>query len=975
MTSVAIYARVSSARQKKDQTIGSQTAALRAHAAQNRLEVPAGWVFEDEGHSGATLIRPALEALRDLAAQGLVDVVLCYSPDRLARKFAYQALLIEEFARAGTKVEFVNGPRGDSPEDQLLIQFQGMFAEYEKAQLMERYRRGKAYRARSGSVNVLGGAPFGYRYIRKTPEAGARYEIIEHEAVLVAEMFRRYADGGATIADLARWLTSQGVATRTGKHRWDRSVIWGMLRNPAYQGRAVFGKTQIIHEQPGLNRVARLQGRTTPRAVKTVDRPREEWTEIAVPAIVDQDTFARAGQRLADNKRFASRNSKIPSLLQGLAACSACGYAYYRGHTTTTAGNKIYYYRCLGSDEYRYEGGRVCGNKPVRADYLDTVVWDHITGLLADPALIRAEIDRRLTQARASDPVTRQRKQLELALARASTSVTAMIEAYSEQLITIDELRARMPHLRAREANLRGQIEALDAQAADQDAYLKLADDLDGFLAQLRGSAATASISERQRVLRLLVKDVLIGPEKITIRHRIPVRERTSSGGGHQDSTDTEGDMRKSYPLCWGRDPAALGGSLLSRREHSILDHSGFEPFADQPEAGEARQQREQVVVVDVVECRFKIEIEAPQPRGALAGCGLEHRLDRVVAAPARPEAIRPGFEACLPLGLQCVAHPVLLGAIGDGRYPQRPEFLVALRDVHPLDRQGLPRCGRPLEAVGQLRAVPGGQRDLPVYPCRRAASVLLGDAPHADQRVGARPQHQLLKAGYLLTVASLLCREDPSPKTCHVPLGFAPVDGIPAKRGVVGPVHHDRPGHRRAVHRAQRFLPFTRPASADHPQAHHAHVSALAGRATRTRIRLTVIPRATGRGHAGGTTAGGSSIGCRLPDVFRPAAVFSHNGAPAGAIRLSLLEHSCPRWGTGPSLRSGYRRWQACGPQTGLRCSAPLRSGRDGRLLYAGAVVSTRAAHSHRPAPAASQRPALPLSCTPSSRGSYDDA
>ena len=553
MTSAAIYARVSSARQKKDQTIGSQTAALRAYAATSRLEVPDGWVFEDEGHSGATLVRPALERLRDLAAQGCVDVVLCYSPDRLARKFAYQALLIEEFARAGTKVAFVNGPRGDSPEDQLLIQFQGIFAEYEKAQLMERYRRGKAYRARSGSVNVLGGAPFGYRYIRKTPEAGGRYEVIEHEAALVAEMFRRYADDGATIADLARWMGSQGVPTRTGKHRWDRSVIWGMLRNPAYAGRAVFGKTQVIHEQPGLNRVARLQGRTTPRAVKTVDRPREEWTEIAVPAIVSEDTFARVGQRLEDNKRFASRNSKVPSLLQGLAACSACGYAYYRGHTTTTAGNKIYYYRCLGSDDYRYEGGRVCGNKPVRADYLDTVVWDHITGLLAGPALIRAEIDRRLTQARTSDPVTRQRKQLELALAKAATSVTAMIEAYSEQLITIDELRTRMPHLRARETSLRSQIEALDAQAADQDAYLKLAGDLDGFLAQLRGSAATASISERQRVLRLLVKDVLIGPEKITIRHRIPVRERTSSGGGHHDTTDTEGDMRQSYPLCWGR--------------------------------------------------------------------------------------------------------------------------------------------------------------------------------------------------------------------------------------------------------------------------------------------------------------------------------------------------------------------------------------------------------------------------------------
>jgi site-specific DNA recombinase len=555
MTSAAIYARVSSARQKKDQTIGSQTAALREHAAQNRLDVPEEWVFEDEGHSGATLVRPALEALRDLAAQGCVDVVLCYSPDRLARKFAYQALLIEEFARAGVRTGFVIGPRGDSPEDQLLIQFQGMFAEYEKAQLMERYRRGKAYRARSGSVNVLGGAPFGYRYIRKTPNAGARYEIIEHEAALVAEMFRRYTDDGATIADLARWMGSQGAVTRTGKHRWDRSVIWGMLRNPAYAGRAVFGKTQVIHAQPGLNRVARLQGRTTPRAVKTVDRPREEWTEIAVPAIVSEDAFGRVQQRLEDNKRFAARNAKVPSLLQGLAACAACGYGYYRT-STTTARKKIYYYRCLGSDDYRYEGGRVCHNKPVRADYLDQVVWDHITGLLADPALIRAEITKRLEAARTSDPATRQRKQLELALAKASTSVTAMIEAYSEQLITIDELRTRMPHLRARETSLRSQIEALDAQAADRDAYLQLADDLESFLAQLRGKASAASVQERQRVLRLLVKDILIGPEKITIRHRIPVREPAASDGGHHGDTDTEGDMRQSYLLRWGREVA-----------------------------------------------------------------------------------------------------------------------------------------------------------------------------------------------------------------------------------------------------------------------------------------------------------------------------------------------------------------------------------------------------------------------------------
>jgi site-specific DNA recombinase len=553
VTAAAIYARVSSARQAKDETIGSQLAALRDHAGTSRLEVPEEWVFADEGHSGATLVRPGLEALRDLAAQGCLDVVLVYSPDRLARKFAYQALLIEELARCGVRVEFVKGPRGDSPEDQLLVQFQGMFAEYEKAQLMERYRRGKAWRAKTGSVNVLGGAPFGYRYVRKTPECGARYEVVGHEAALVTEMFRRYADDGAAIADLRRWLEEQRVPTRTGKERWDRSVIWGMLRNPAYAGTAVFGKTMIVHEQPGLNRTARLAGRTTPRAVKSIDRPREEWTGIPVPALVDEDTFDRVQQRLADNKRFASRNSKVPSLLQGIAACSSCGYGYYRTSTTTSSGRKIYYYRCLGSDDYRYQGGRVCQNKPVRADYADAVVWDHVTALLADPALIRAEIGKRLERARTSDPVTRKRGQLEQALAKTSTSVSAMVTAFSEQLITIDELRARMPALRARETGLKDQIAALDAQAADHDAYLKLAGDLEGFLAGLRQNSATATTEDRQRVLRAVVQDILIGPEKLTIRHRIPVREHASGGSHHDTTTDTESDMRESSLLRWGR--------------------------------------------------------------------------------------------------------------------------------------------------------------------------------------------------------------------------------------------------------------------------------------------------------------------------------------------------------------------------------------------------------------------------------------
>jgi site-specific DNA recombinase len=532
---------------------------------------------------------------------------------------------------------------------------------------MERYRRGKAYRARTGSVNVLSGAPFGYRYVRKSDHAGASYEIIGHEAALVAEMFRRYADDGASIADLARWLTGQGAPTRTGKNRWDRSVVWAMLRNPAYAGTAVFGKTMATSGTPGLNRVARLQGRATPRAARTVDRPREEWLEIPVPAIVDQDTFARVRQRLEDNKRFAARNTKVPSLLQGLAACSACGYGYYRTSARTTS-RKIYYYRCLGSDDYRYEGGRVCGNKPVRADYLDTVVWDHITALLADPALIRAEISKRLDTARTSDPVTRQRQRLEIELARATASITAMIEAFSEQLLTIDELRDRMPHLRAREASLRGQIDALDAQAADRDAYLKLADDLEGFLTQLNGTAATAAVEERQRVLRLLVKDVLIGPEKITIRHRIPVRGSSPGGRQHEPDADTEGDHRPGYLLRWGRDDTALRGSLLGRREpFPSLEHPRLQPGGNHRLTGKAARHRQQMVVADAVERARQVSVKNPHP-AAVAAQGAEQEPDRVVAGPARPEPVRPGLEAGLPLGFQRIADPGLMAPVHDHR-------------------------------------------------------------------------------------------------------------------------------------------------------------------------------------------------------------------------------------------------------------------------------------------------------------------
>jgi site-specific DNA recombinase len=198
MKMAAIYARVSSEQQREERTIASQTAALCEFAKSHGLEVPKEWVFEDAGYSGATLERPGLERVRDLSAEGQIQAVLAYAPDRLSRKYAYQVLLIEEFARHGVETLFVKAPQGVSAEDQLLVQFQGMIAEYERAQILERSRRGKRHRARSGEVSVLSGAPYGYRYIRKTDEAPASYLVIDAEARVVHRVYEMYTIEGFT---------------------------------------------------------------------------------------------------------------------------------------------------------------------------------------------------------------------------------------------------------------------------------------------------------------------------------------------------------------------------------------------------------------------------------------------------------------------------------------------------------------------------------------------------------------------------------------------------------------------------------------------------------------------------------------------------------------------------------------------------------------------------------------------------------
>lgn len=586
MKMAVIYARVSSEQQREEGTIASQTAALIEFARRHDLEVPKEWVFEDEGHSGATLQRPGLERVRDLAAEGQIQAVLAYAPDRLSRKYAYQVLLIEEFARHGVETLFVKAPRGASAEDHLLVQFQGMIAEYERAQILERSRRGKRHRARAGEVSVLSGAPYGYRSIRKSDEAPAAYQVIDAEARVVQRVYEMYTVERISMGEIARRLNADGIPTRKQSARWERSVVWAMLRNPAYRGAAAYGKTRVAGRIRVTRALRRRGGIVSSNSVGH-ERPPEEWIEIPVPALVSEESFARAQELLDENKIRSRRRTITPSVVQGLVSCQKCGYAFSRTSTSTTA-RKLHYYKCIGSDGWRKLGGPVCDNRMVRQDLLDEIVWTEVIRLLEDPTLIQQELDRRLAAARSCDPTKKREQALQRELIRVRKGIERLLSAYQEDLLSLDELRQRMPALRQREQTLHGELQAIADRANDRATFLRLAETLTAFLGRLRSAADTLDIIERQRIVRLVVKDILIGDDRIVIRHCIPVVPPPAPDSGSRTPGKFLGvPNAQSYLLRSGSDNSALRGTRTRVENLSVgFQYPGLEPFPDQLHKG-----------------------------------------------------------------------------------------------------------------------------------------------------------------------------------------------------------------------------------------------------------------------------------------------------------------------------------------------------------------------------------------------------
>jgi len=561
----AIYARVSSDAQAQEQTIDSQVAAIRLQVATDGALLDDKNCFLDNGVSGSTLHRPALERLRDAAYIGDFKRLYVHSPDRLARKYAYQVLIIDELQKQGIEIVFLNRAIGASPEEDLLLQMQGMFAEYERAKIMERSRRGKRHAATRGSVNVLSAAPYGYRYVsRKSGDGQASYEINDEQAVIVRQVFEWVGRDRLSIGEVARRLRVQGAKTSTGKALWDRTTVWGMLKNPAYKGCAAFGKTRTGPRRPQL-RTQRGHSKTSRRTGSTYNTNVLEQIVITVPAIVSDDLYTAVATQLTENRqrgRETRRGAKY--LLQGLLECKCCGYAFYgKPVSRKSAKGKVpyAYYRCIGTDAYRFGGTRVCENKQVRTDKLEEAVWSDACELLRHPKLLRKEYERRLAGPTDSASHASLKKQL----ATAQRSVTRLIDAFSDGVLDRIEFEPRLLRARDRVTNLKQQLESLESESREQTTLREALACLDDFTATIGTNLEQADWAMRREILRTLIDRVVIEEEQIRIVYRInfPLFAKKASNG-------EIGESEKVLHFCWRSERTTLRCTLFGRGARSV---------------------------------------------------------------------------------------------------------------------------------------------------------------------------------------------------------------------------------------------------------------------------------------------------------------------------------------------------------------------------------------------------------------------
>jgi len=539
-TITAMYARVSSHAQKKGETIESQIAALHELAHDHGLTIPDEFVFSDNGLTGIFLEREGLDELRDIIRTEPVETLFIYSPGRLARIFAHQLILLDEFQKFGVKVVFLKSSgETDTPEGVMSVHLQGIFAEYERTMIMDRSRRGRMYKARQNDPAILPCMPYGY--LRTKTNQGTLVQVIEEEAMTVKEIFRLYTLEAYPLQRVAEEITRKRILTPTGKSKWSVSTVRGILKNQAYIGTTHYGRTErcegscnkIRHYKSGKFKKAKYARR---------DKPQSDWIPIDMPQIISENDFELAQERICSNAAHAARNTKDPGLLQGLVLCGECGRPFYKRSRKYPNGNKNSY-TC--SSRNRKET-KSCSNISIKQEDIDDLVYKEVISLVKNPSLIQEELMRRVREAPDTNAVIRKEATIRKELSKLTQEIDRLLDAYQGGLLSLEDLRKRNISIDLRKKDFEKKMQAIQALKLDHIENNHLESNLNVILQRMQSKADGLSFQDKQTLIRLLVEKVVIKMDEITIIHCVSPRAIANESG--RLSFDGHG-----YHLSWLR--------------------------------------------------------------------------------------------------------------------------------------------------------------------------------------------------------------------------------------------------------------------------------------------------------------------------------------------------------------------------------------------------------------------------------------
>jgi site-specific DNA recombinase len=521
---VALYARVSTPNQQQEGTIASQLQSLHLYIHQQGWSLLPTHEYIDEGVSGARLDRPALDRLRDCAQRGEFDAVVVLSPDRLARNYAHQWLLIEEFEKLHVHWIFLQNPFGDSPQGKLLTQMQGMMAEYERAQILERTRRGRLEKARRGEFMPWAYHCYGYQYLPKRHGCAPQVMIDPEEAAVVRQLYRGLVEEQLSCRQLTKRLNEAHLPPPLRKNQvWHPATVRNILTNRVYTGVARYNRRQPALPQYRKGAKAPASGAKPGRSY----RPVNEWIESEAPAIIAVELFEKAQLQLQRNAEMARKMYQPTSrryLLRTLVKCGVCGLGMNAAPRRSVCQKYEYlYYDCKG--HVPLTCGRVtkCASRRVRADRLDTVVWNSLCELLRNPTLL-PHLHQAWAQAKQQDvaTLTAQQTQLQQRRRRLEQQSQRLLDAYQTEVITLSELQLRRQKLTTELHQVDRAFQQLSHTQQQTRHWQTVLAHIDHFRYLLGNNPEHLPFPDRQTVAQCLIKKVVVTGEQVDIYYILP---------------------------------------------------------------------------------------------------------------------------------------------------------------------------------------------------------------------------------------------------------------------------------------------------------------------------------------------------------------------------------------------------------------------------------------------------------------------